>query len=149
MKQVSLSKFYQIVSNFNSQRALNSQVSSSYIRVIGLFLCSNIAAILGAINYISKCLSQNALLNTAMKYETGFIVKVLPNCFQFQLSESTQLPSFFILLNRSSLRVIGLFLCSNIAAILGVLSSSCLLEAQVGRSIEVGHKCAFKMFLKH
>ena len=82
-----------------------------------------------------------------MKYETGFIVKVLPNCFQFQLSESTQLPSFFILLNRSSLRVIGLFLCSNIAAILGVLSSSCLLEAQVGCSIEVRHKCAFKMFL--
>ena len=84
MKKVSLSKFYQIVSNFNSPGALNSQVSSSY--------------------------------------------RINRHC---------------------ELLACGMFLCSKIAATLGVLSNSSLLEVQVGRSIEVRHKYAFKMFLKH
>ena len=40
---------------------------------------------------ISKCSSWNALLNAAIKFESGFIVNILP-CFQFQLSEGTRLP---------------------------------------------------------
>ena len=65
-----------------------------------------------AINYISKCLSQNALLNTAIKYETRFIVNILPNCFQFQLSESLHTIKS---IESIALRVIKLvFLCLKI-----------------------------------
>ena len=36
--------------------------------------------------------SQNALLNTAIKYEKGFIVNILPNRLQLQLSKGIRLP---------------------------------------------------------
>ena len=45
-----------------------------------------------AINYISKCSSQNALLNTAINMKQDFLSIFYQNCFKFQLSKATQFP---------------------------------------------------------
>ena len=42
--------------------------------------------------YIWRGLYMEALIFGILQYETGFIVNILPNCFQFQLSEGTPLP---------------------------------------------------------